>query len=259
LCLEDSIVRSCRGLVALLALVVLVQPAFADFPVFFGSSWDGISLQSILDAEYGAGAIDVLTQYEGYLPGDADPPYWEDATLHGVIVREIAGFQNANVLGWYQETFAAPTIDGFNDGVVFSGPMGQGAVAQLNFPGGVTRFGFYLNPNGSGDSANAPEPEKFFTNRAFNDIGPSGAGATYHGPDDGDPQCLIYNITHLREGVPTYVLAWEDLDSGGELSLVFASGKTDNDFNDLVVEVSAQSPVPTQSTSFGTVKALYRD
>ena len=247
------------ALSASLAFVFSIQIASADFPVTFGVSWDGIALQSIFDAEYGAGAIDAATDYEGYLPGDADPPYWEDSMLHGVIVREVAGFQNANVFGWYQETFAMPTIDGFNDGVVFSGPLGQGAVAQINFPGGVTRFGFYLNPNGSGDSSNAPEPEKFFTNRAFNDVGPIGAGAPYHEPSDGDPQCLIYNITHLRQGVPTFVLAWEDLDYGSEISPVFAGFKTDNDFNDLVLEVSAQSPVPTQSASFGQVKALYRD
>lgn len=247
--------RSC----ALLALLTLTQPAWAVFPVTMGNSWDAIPLQAVLDAEYGVGALDAATDYEGYLPGDADPPYWEDAALHGVLVREIAGFQNHNVLGWYQETFSQPAIDGFQDGVVFSGPMSPGAVAQIDFPGGTTRFGFYVNPNGTGDSTYAPEPEKFFTNRAFNDIGPTGAGAIHHGPNDGDPQCLIYNITHLRQGVPTFVLAWEDLDYGSQLSPAYAGDKTDNDFNDLVVEVSAQSPVPTVESSFGQVKALFQN
>jgi len=194
------------------AISLLVSPAFADFPVVMGTSWDGISLQEILDAEYGPGAIDVATEYEGYLPGDADPPYWEDSGVGGLIVRELAGFSNHNVMGWYVETFSMPLIDGVDDGVIIEGAANEGGVFSVSLPGGVQRFGFYLNPNGVGDSHNAPEPEMFFTNRAYNDEGPSGAG-TIHAPNGGDPQCLIFNITALRGGEKTYVLAWEDIDS----------------------------------------------
>jgi len=246
---------NCR---AWLAVAAVGLTARADFPVAFGDSWDSVPLQQILDEEYGVGAIDALTQYEGYHPADADPPYWEDTMLDGIVVREIAGHADANVFGWYVENFAMPVIDNFNDGVVFGGPVGAGESVHVEFPGGVTRFGFYLNPNGSGDSNNAPEPEIFFTNRAFNDIGPDGLGAVFNLPNDGDPQCLIYNITHLRQGVPTFVLAWEDLDYGGEISPFIAPDKTDNDFNDLVVEISAYSPVKTDVASFGRVKALFQ-
>jgi hypothetical protein len=231
-------------------------PASAAFGVIFGTSWDGVSLQEVLDAEYGVSAINATTDYEGYSPADADPPFWLDQGLDGVIVREIAGYRDNNTLGWYGETFSKPTIDGINDGVVFTGPMVQGATATVTFPSGVTRFGFYLNPNGSGDSTNAPEPEMFFTNRAYNDIGPNGT-STVHGPTDGDPQCLIYNITRLRGGVPTFVLAWEDLDSGTQITQAFDPNGTDNDFQDLVVEIAAASPVPSQQTSWGRVKSLY--
>ena len=91
---------------------------------------------------------------------------------------------------------------------VVAGNQQPGDVASIEFPGGMTRFGFYLNPNGELDATNAPEPEKFYTNRFLNDVGANGT-ADFHGPNDGDPQCLVYNITHLRQGVPTFVLAWD--------------------------------------------------
>jgi hypothetical protein len=235
-----------------------VTHAQADFVVAWGVSWDGVSLQEVLDAEYGFGVIDAATDYEGYLAGDADPPYWEDLGLDGVVIREIAGFQNTNVMGWYAEDLlGAPIIDGVDDGVVFTGPMAEGQQIVISFPGGVTQFGFYLNPQGGGDGgANAPEPEMHFTNRAYNDIGPNGAG-TIHAPLDGDPQCLIYNITHLRNGVKTYVLAWEDLDSGSEITPAYDWFTTDNDYQDLVVEVTAISVVRTEESSWAQIKSLY--
>jgi len=246
-----------RTLWLVAATLLLASPALA-FDVEFGVSWDGVSLQEILDAEYGIGAIDVATEYEGYHPADAVIPYWEDVMLGGVLVREIAGYSPHNILGWYEEDLSTePIIDGFGDGVVFSGNHQPGDIASIQFPGGMTRFGFYLNPNGTMDATNAPEPEKFYTNRFLNDVGPNGT-ADFHGPTDGDPQCLVYNITHLRDGVPTFVLAWEDLDYGSQISPSWSSTTTDNDYNDLVVEVSASSPVKTVASSFGQVKALYR-
>jgi hypothetical protein len=243
--------------VTLLALGLAVAPAAAEFQVTFGNSWDGIPLQQILDDEYGVGALDAQTDSDGYLSGDADPPYWVDAGLNGVLIREIAGYASQNTLGWYREDLAGPPIiDDFDDGVVFDGALAAGASESIVFPGGVTRFGFYLNPNGSGPSNNAPEPELFFTNRFYNDLGADGSGPPPHAPSDGDPQCLIYNVTHLNQGVPTYVLAWEDLDYGGVLTDT-VSGGTDNDFNDLVIEISADSPVPAVASSWGKVKALY--
>jgi hypothetical protein len=223
----------------------------------FGESWDGITLQEVLDAEYGVGVINAAEDYEGFHPGDADPAYWEDIGVNSILVREIAGFQNANLFGWYEEDLAGiPVLDGVGDGVIFDGPTEEGAEMYLEFPGGVTRFGFFLNPNGLYSTTNAPEPEAFFTNRYYNDIGPDGSGAV-HPPLDGDLQCLIYDISHLRGGLPTYVLAWEDLDSGAALSAEVNHLYTDNDYNDLVIEVSAFSPVKLQPVSWGTIKAAF--
>ncbi len=128
--------------------------------------------------------------------------------------------------------------------------------AVIHFPLGLTRFGLWLNPNGAGDANNAPEPELFFCNRFYNDIGPSGAGAI-HEPTNGDPQILVYNISHLRFGVPTFVIACEDLDSGGEITAEGTGYGTDNDYQDMVIEISAISPVPVRATTWGRVKTLF--
>jgi hypothetical protein len=136
--------------------------------------------------------------------------------------------------------------------------MGQGNSVSISFPGGLTQFGFYLNPNGTQDGgAYAPEPELFFTNRFYNDLGASGGGSP-HAPFDGDPQCLVFNISHLNGGVPTYVLAWEDLDYGAPITPNYSWSSTDNDYQDLVVEIRAVSPVAIESASWGSVKALFR-
>jgi hypothetical protein len=249
------------SIVKLLVLALLVAPSLAGaFEVSFGTSWDNIPLQQILDSNYGAGVVNVATDYEGHNPGDADPPYWEDLALNGLIIREIAGFANRNTLGWYAETLVAPpVIDGVNDGVVFDGMMGAGHTVTIAFPGGLTRFGFYLNPNGDqAGGGYAPEPELFFTNRFYNDVGPTGAGAA-HAPFNGDPQCLVFNISHLYGGVPTYVLAWEDLDYGAPITPVYDWMGTDNDYNDLVIEIQAISPVTVETQTWGSVKALFRD
>jgi hypothetical protein len=58
--------------------------------------------------------------------------------------------------------------------------------------------------------------------------------------------------------VPTYIVAWEDLDYGASITAAYTDTSTDNDFNDLVVEIQAASPVPVENASWGSVKALFR-
>lgn len=244
-----------RGMGCLFAVLILISPAHA-FTTVFGDSWDNVSLQSVLDAEYGVGAVDVVNDYVGANPGDPDPAYWEDIGIYGIVIREIAGYSPRNTFGWHEETFSMPVIDGTDDGVIFDGPSGVGASTTVTFPSGVTTFSFWLNPNGTQDAINAPEPELFFVNRFYNDLGPDGSGAIRE-PFDGDVQCLVYDITQLRGGVPTFVLAWEDLDYSGEITPNSCNYCTDNDYQDFVVEISALSPVDAPVSSFGKIKAIY--
>ena len=110
------------------------------------------------------------------------------------------------------------------------------------------------HPNGNGGATNAPEPEKFFTNRHWNDLGPDGSGAL-HVPLDGDVQALVFDVSRFR-GPHTWCVCFEDLDSGANPGPCCQT--TDNDFNDLVFEVTVLGPLPVKAMTFSQIKALYK-
>lgn len=252
---------SIRGrliLLSLAAAVLLAQPARAVVPVVWGQSWDGSSyrLQSIVDALYGAGQIDVTTDYLGAKPGDPDPWFWVDGLFSALLVKEVAGNAHRNQVGWFHDLGTFPVLvgDGVNDGLIFDGPATEGDLVVVNFQQPMTRFSFYLNPNGPSDATNAPEPEKFYTNRNYNDAGPDGSGAL-HVPLDGDVQALVFDVSRFK-GPNTWLVCFEDLDSGANPG-AYGQAKTDNDFNDFLFEVTAFGAVPVQPLSMGSLKARY--
>jgi len=215
-----------------------------------------MSLQSIVDGLFGTGKIDVKTDYLGAKSGDPDPWFWLDNHFSALLVKEVAGNANYNQVGWYQDTGSFPVLlnDGLHDGLVFDGPAGAGATAIVSFSRPMTRFGFYMNPNGPRGATNAPEPEKFYTNRNYNDAGPDGSGAL-HSPTDGDMQAVVYDISRFA-GENTWLVCFEDLDSGANPGSA-GQAQTDNDFNDFVFEVTAYGATPVQPLTFGALKARY--
>lgn len=239
----------------LFAFLATANPAGAQVHVVFGTSWDGPSntLQSIVDNRYGAGHINVTTDYIGAHAGDIDPWFWFGASFDALMIREVAGNANRNTLYWYEENGTKPALPG--GGLVFDGPSGQGATAVITFPYPRMHFGFMMNPNGPYDAVNAPEPECFFTNRKYNDLGPDGSGAI-HEPYDGDVQALVFDVS--RWTAPnTWLVCFEDLDSGA-MPGPPGQAQTDNDFNDMVFEVQALGATPVNHMSFGELKAKYR-
>ncbi len=242
--------------IGLLAGLAIAAPAGAQVNVVFGTTWDAPStaLQNILDARYGVGNISVTTDYIGKAVAEPDPFVWSGLSFNSLLVREVAGNANNNLVGWYLDTGTAPVIDGVNDGVVFNGPQGEGTVAMVTLGPGNTAFGFYMNPNGTGGATNAPEPEKFFSNRFYNDIGPDGSGAV-HTPTNGDVQALIFDVSFWTQP-NTWVVCFEDLDSGPNPTPCCA--QTDNDFNDFVFEVTVARTVGVEQLAMSALKALYR-
>lgn len=250
--------RYCSAALTLvIATVWLASPAHAVVPVVFGSSWDGASqsLQHIVDNAYGPGAINIETDYIGHGAGDIDPWFWVDNTFTAFLVREVAGNATRNVLGWYEETGVKPVIDGVQDGVLFDGPASAGTSTVFSFSHPMTHFGFYLDPNGPFSAPFAPQPEVFFTNRLWNDRGADGSGAV-HAPFDGDVQALVYDISRIVGVANTWLVCFEDIDSGPNPSKCCLT--TDNDFNDLVFEVHAFGATPVAPMTFGELKMLYR-
>jgi hypothetical protein len=240
------------------AVLCAAAPSQAAVTVVWSDSWDGPTknLQSIVDGFYGAGQINVKTDFLGAKVGDPDPWFWLDNQFSALLVKEVAGNADYNQVGWYTEKSSIPVLknDGADDGMIFDGPAGAGATAIVNFSKPMTRFGFYLNPNGPRDATNAPEPEKFYTNRLFNDAGPGGSGAL-HPPLGGDVQALVYDISRFR-GVNTWLVCFEDLDSGANPGPL-GQAQTDNDFNDFIFEVKAYGATPVQALSFGALKSKY--
>jgi hypothetical protein len=240
------------------AVLCAAVPSQAAVTMVWGDSWDGPSksLQSIVDGLYGAGQINVKTDYLGAKASEPDPWFWLDSQASALLVKEVAGNAAYNQLGWYQETGSFPVLqnDGLHDGLVFDGAAGAGATAIVTFSKPMTRFGFYLNPNGLRDATNAPEPEKFYTNRAYDDAGPDGSGAL-HLPSGGDVQALIYDISRFK-GANTWLVCFEDLDSGANPGPL-GQAQTDNDFNDFIFEVKAYGATPVHPLTFGALTAKY--
>lgn len=243
--------------VLLLAYAVcLSAPVSAQVTVAFGTTWDGPghSLQDIVDAQYGPGTIDVTTDYIGARTSDPSTVIWNGEGFTNYLIEEVAGYANQNLLGWYVDNGSQPVIDGIDDGVVFTGPHGPGHTTEATIGDGTRRFGFYLNPNGTDDSRNAPEPELFFTNRYYNDLGPDGTGAV-HPPFDGDVQALVFDVSAYTNP-QTWLVCFEDFDSGPDPGPCCDS--TDNDFNDLVFQVRVNGLLPVRPATFGQIKALFR-
>jgi hypothetical protein len=247
--------------IAVFILVVAAPPARAGdgapVSIVTGESWDGPGqgLQDLINYAYGPGFLESGLDYIGARIGDLDPWFWVDNEFSAFLVKEVAGNANRNILGWYLETGSAPVIDGINDGVIFDGPSGAGATAVIMFSHPMTKFGFYLNPNGTSGATNAPEPELFFTNRFYNDEGPDGSGAI-HAPSGGDMQALVYDISAFTQP-NTWLVCFEDVDSGANPGEMGASD-TDNDFNDFIFEVTAFGATPTRPMTFGALKEKYR-
>ena len=230
------------------------SPAHAVAPVTisFGATWDSptLGLQQIVDNYIGIpGAVNVQTDYMGAHNLDLDPWFWVGRQIPALLITEVAGNANRNEIGWYRETGTLPVIDGVDDGIVFTGSQTTGANVLITFPSGLTKFGFYMNPNGVLAAPNAPEPELFFTNRFYNDRGPS--GTALHTPFNGDVQALVFDVSQYK-GPNTWLVCYEDVDSGAPVTSC-CSG-TDNDFNDLVFQVTALGATPTQTLTFGQIK-----
>jgi hypothetical protein len=236
------------------AAPMIATPAYAVAPIHvtFGASWDppSQSLQHVVDDYIGVpGALDVHADFIGAHLGDLDPWFWVGSSFPALMITEVAGNANTNQLGWYRETGAKPILDGIDDGVVFAGSQGANANVVVTFPAGTTRFGFYLDPAPGNHSAHP----QFFTNRFFNDLGPAGAGAV-HSPFDGDVQALVFDVSRWK-GPDTWLVCFEDLDSGRAITPCCTG--TDDDYNDMVFQVTALGATPAQTLSFGELKARF--
>ncbi len=240
-----------------LLFLALAGTAHGGARATIGTAWSGPpdKLQRIVDAAYGAGRIDVRTDYLGARPGDPDHIVWLSAMWPILQVREVAGAAHRADVGWYVDAGdgRAPAIDGRDDGPVFkngrSGP--STTVLQPRVRG--RSLGFYLRTD---DVGGGRGPGIFFTDRRFNDVGPGGSGALHEPFEGGDIQALVFDVSPWTRP-NTWLVCFEDRDSGALPSP--CCDTTDNDYADYVFEVRAEATTPTLAPSFGSLKRIYRD
>ena len=245
------------GLLTLVVLIFLAAAtcAHASAQAVIGSSWSTPPerLQSLIDATYGAGRIDVLSDYLGARPGEPDGIVWNSIKWTVLQVREISGAAHRADFGWYLETGNAqpPPLGGQNAGPVFkrSGPPD----VTLPFRSRPRDIGFFLR---TADAGSGLGPRVFFTNRRFNDVGPGGTGALHDPFEGGDIQALVYDVSPWTRPY-TWLVCFEDHDSGAQPGP--CCNGTDNDYADYVFEVRAQATTEAGAQSFGFLKALYRE
>ena len=244
-------------LLSLLLGTIASAPAHAGVPplyVEFGpSSWDGpdYTLQKIVDAQFGPGKIDVQHDYVGAHQGDLTTWFWVGSHINALMITEIAGNRDHNVLGWYKELGGKPALDGINDGVVFSGLQSNGAsnvVTLSNDNNARVKFGFYLDTSDGHPSDAQPV---FYTNRTFNTL------ATSHAPYGGNVQALVYDVSSVINVPNSWLVCFEDRNTGLPTSATYDPTKNDNDYNDLVFIVTALGATPNATLSFGQLKTRY--
>ena len=248
-----------RAWAALALLLVTSLPATAASPVSvtIGRSRDGVlwDLQRVVDKAFGPGRIDVRNDYIGAHAGDPDPWMWTTVPGKAIVMTLIAKKHPNGTLGWFCDQGTPPLLNGTGDGVVLERSRLRAAPTTLRLPSTVRRFGFFVEREpGSTDIDGDGQANVYFSNRMYNDMGAHGAGAL-HAPFDGDVQMLVYDIGRLT-APDTWLVAVEYSDTGDATGT--QDGQSDNDFSDFVFTVTGVGVTPTQATSFGRLKALYR-
>lgn len=216
--------------VCVVSLVILgagAKNAFCEFDVpwgltndkgFKGMTGDQFLAQWLAGNGYydnlsDAGAF-AKTGYIGYDGGDADPYYWnltQPVTFE--IVYENARYADDNILGYYSGSVSAKTLT-----PILNGKEDGPKELLISRP-----FGLYLG---------TPENNFWYTDRGENDQ----KGALKN--IGGDPQGLIYELKHNEE----WLVAWEDLD--------VTQNRSDRDYNDMYLKVTAVAPEPVSSALF---------
>jgi len=223
-----------KQLLGLATIAALSTPTFA---ITYGGDGSGSVLQSVLDGitQTGNSSIDVTSDYLN----DGIDSYWAIGGSGGsvnTIIMELAGFKNDTTFGIYD---AATTqyVEIF-DGAASAGDYSKtismlldGSILINNMDTGLdfaaNQFTFYL------DSSVNSGGGLFYSDTSLNSDGVDHMVA-FEGVDD------LIQIGPYMAGIwgsNEYILAWEDLDNGG-----------DKDYADFVIMVESVNPIPAPAT-----------
>ena len=275
--------RNYAGLLPLLCLAISCASSAAAAPLTVPFGRGIRHLQDLVDRQYGVGRIDVTRDFIGAREGDPDPWYWTGLRVGSARITILKRDPDQNLVGWYIDG-GTQSVAPQGGGTLFSGQVRPHEEAWLSLSGTRMGFGFYIDAATVGPRYKVPErrrrtvTERFFTNRALNDCGIGGAGAT-HAPYDGDVQALVFDVSRWVGG-DAWLVCFEDQDTGGDVVEEAdddddrdGSGgrqrddpdadlppprRSNLDFDDVVFEVREEGATPARPVSFGTLKLIYR-
>jgi len=163
------------------------------------------------------------------------------------LMIEFAGNAGTNTYGIYNAGDVSPTLY-----QVFPGAAGPGWFAVASFKSSPNRVIVNLfDDNAVLQGTNVYLGADRNNFGFYLQQGPAEGGQTFYSQDarnaGGNPQMLVYSGTGDNTG--SWWLAMEDLSP---------SQGADNDFDDAVLFLESVNPVPTEATTWGSVKARFR-
>jgi hypothetical protein len=218
------------GVVCVFILIVLAlgaKDAFCEFDVDWGltndrglrgRTGDHLVAEWLVGNGYYTDLSDAKnfarTGYIGHDRGDADSYFWNlSQPVTFEVVYENARYADDNILGYYLGGGSTKILT-----PILGGKEDGPRTIPISQP-----FGLYLA---------TPEPGLWFTGRGENNQG----GVLKN--IGGDPQGLIYELKPNEE----WLVAWEDLD--------VTRKRSDRDYNDMYLKVTAVAPEPISSALF---------
>lgn len=232
--------RSAKGFVAMCALALVGVASMPTHASAFNLRLPQVSvmtgsLQTYLTSQ--GESINVNTD-------QVDAQVWSTSISgHSVftLMIEYAGYANSNAIGVYNADEASPTL--FE---VFAGTAQPGWHALISFMSSgnlsVTRF---------------DENSNIISQTTYIDVHKNsfgfylqGPGGLFYSQDGRNPSSAARMVTYAGTGqnFGEWWLCFEDL----------PVGSSDQDFEDAVVILESVVPVPTEATTWGSVKARYR-
>ena len=225
-------------------------------------------LQDLVDRRYGVGRIDVRRDFIGAHAGDPDPWLWLGERFGVLRLTLLQMSPDVSVAGWYLEHGTQPLLPPGN-GALFRAQTRPREEALLVLTGANAPFGFYIQvEDGVQTPGGSSATRRFFTNRTFNTSWSYGQG-TIGPPFSGRVQALIFDVSRWV-GHDTWLVCFEDMDAAGTVTISDgsvpppgsgeggASRVADNDFDDVVFEVSVEGATLARALSFGSLKLRYR-
>ena len=242
-------IRACAALVLLMTVVPVFATGHAQAVPYSSHSESLRKLQRKVDELVGRRHLEVARDFIGARLSDPSTWCWTNSSMRGIAVSLIEGKAKLGAIGWYEDTDAAPVLNGINDGVVIEGLRKRNTPTLVRMPPAVKRFGFYVVQKAEGKKHRNDPPILLFTNNQHNNLDNTATSELV----GADKQMLVYDVSRWL-GPRTWLVACPSPDRDEHPD----REDDDDESNYLLFTVTGPSVTPAQTKSFGQVKAMFR-